>query len=126
MLVIALCLVTFLFGSVRQIKLAVRQLLGARKYDVSYRIVSYSSGFIVSRSEVVDVDRCVLLICVLLVCLLYDTTAADATSDVTAHGPTFCYDFFCLRLCRSDPGSFKPKSSPAFRRQRFSTGCANW
>ena len=39
MLVIALCLVTFLFGSVRQIKLAVRQLLGARKYDVSYRIV---------------------------------------------------------------------------------------
>ena len=31
----------FLFGSMRQIKLAVRQLLGARKYSVSYRIVSY-------------------------------------------------------------------------------------
>jgi len=26
---------------VRQIKLAIRQLLGARKYSVSYRIVSY-------------------------------------------------------------------------------------
>jgi len=32
----------FLFiGSVRQIKLAVRPLLGARKCSVSYRIVSY-------------------------------------------------------------------------------------
>jgi len=28
------------FGSVRQIKLAIRQLLGARKYSASYRIVS--------------------------------------------------------------------------------------
>jgi len=30
-----------LFGSVRQIKLAIRELLGARKYSASYRIVSY-------------------------------------------------------------------------------------
>jgi len=33
----------FLFGSVRQIKLAIRWLLGARKYGPSYRIVSYAS-----------------------------------------------------------------------------------
>jgi len=33
----------FLFGSVRQIKLAVRQLLGARKYSVSYRIVAMTT-----------------------------------------------------------------------------------
>jgi len=32
-----------LFGSVRQIKLAVRQLLDARKYSVSYCVVSYVS-----------------------------------------------------------------------------------
>ena len=32
-----------LFGSVRQIKLAVRQLLDARKYNVSYCVVSYVS-----------------------------------------------------------------------------------
>jgi len=30
-----------LFGSVRNIKLAIRQFLGARKYSPSYRIVSY-------------------------------------------------------------------------------------
>ena len=30
-----------LFGSVRQIKLAIRQLLGAGKYTIVYRIVSY-------------------------------------------------------------------------------------
>ena len=29
----------FLFGSLRQIKLAIRQHFGARKYSVSYRIV---------------------------------------------------------------------------------------
>jgi len=29
------------FGSVRQTKLAIRQILGARKYSLSYRIVSY-------------------------------------------------------------------------------------
>jgi len=28
------------FGSARQIKLATRQLLGARKYSLSYRIIS--------------------------------------------------------------------------------------
>jgi len=31
----------FLFGSVRQIKLAIRQLLGSRKYSPSFRVVSY-------------------------------------------------------------------------------------
>ena len=31
----------FVFGSVSQIKLAIRQLLGSRKYSVSYRIVSH-------------------------------------------------------------------------------------
>jgi len=31
--------VHFLFGSMRQIKLAIRQLLGACKYSVSYRIL---------------------------------------------------------------------------------------
>jgi len=47
-LVLALCLVCFkfssllLFGSVRQIKMATRQLLGARKYDLMYHIASYS------------------------------------------------------------------------------------
>ena len=34
----------FLFGSVKQIKLAIRQLLGARKYIPSYRIVSSQPG----------------------------------------------------------------------------------
>jgi len=32
-----------LFGSVRQIKLTIRELLGTRKYSVSYHIVSYST-----------------------------------------------------------------------------------
>jgi len=31
----------FLFGSVRQTKLALRQLFGTRKYSVWYRIVSW-------------------------------------------------------------------------------------
>ena len=33
----------FCFGFVRQIKPVIRQLLGARKYTLSYRIVSYLS-----------------------------------------------------------------------------------
>jgi len=34
-------LVFVFFGPVRQIKMAIRQLLGARKYSLSYCIVSY-------------------------------------------------------------------------------------
>ena len=41
-------LLFFLFGSVRQIKLAIRQHLGARKYILSYRIVSYRSPHVMS------------------------------------------------------------------------------
>jgi len=39
--------ITFLFGSVQLIKLAVRQLLGARKCSVSYRIVSHRALYII-------------------------------------------------------------------------------
>jgi len=41
-----------LFGSVQQIKLAIRQLLGTRKYSPSFRMVSYKGIYALKIAEI--------------------------------------------------------------------------
>jgi len=51
----------FLFGSVRQIKLAIRRLLGARKYTASYCIVSYRIALAGGgRTKAIQYIQCIL------------------------------------------------------------------